>query len=144
MHSAVFLTQCFVTAALAGLCWAVQLAVYALFGRLLNAGGAEVFRVYHAGYTRAMGGVAAPLMLAEITLALVWFFAGEGTVQASIGLGLVVAIWLLTFGLIVPIHQKLQDSPTESAAARLVRLNWLRTALWTARSVFLAVVAYDG
>jgi hypothetical protein len=133
MDSALLSAQLLFTGALAGLCWTVQLAVYALFPPLIGTTEAGAFRAYHAAYTRAMGMVAAPLMLVELALALAWA-----------GLGLVAAIWLLTFAFIVPVHTRLQTSPAVADARRLARLNWLRTALWTARAALLAFVAIRG
>lgn len=141
MEFALLIAQCFVTAALAGLCWTVQLAVYALFARLIRSAGADGFRAYHAAYTRAMGWVAAPLMLVELALAVAWVLVAENVVCARLGAGLVAAVWLMTFVLIVPLHQRLQTAPTEADARRLVRLNGVRTALWTARVALLGIVA---
>lgn len=139
MDSALLIAQCFVTAALAGLCWTVQLAVYALFPRLLLSAGADGFRAYHADYTRAIGWVAAPLMLAELALAAGWIFVATNAACARPGLGLVVAIWILTFVFIVPVHRRLQAAPTEADALLLLRLNRVRTALWTARAALLGI-----
>ncbi|MBC8009669.1 MAG: hypothetical protein H7067_06200 [Burkholderiales bacterium] len=141
MDSVLLLAQCFVAAALAGLCWTVQLAVYALFAPLLVSIGADAFRAHHAAYTRAMGWIAAPLMIAELGLAVAWLLVATDAALARTGLALVGAIWVLTFVVIVPAHARIQSSPTETAARRLVRLNLLRTALWTARAALLAYAA---
>ncbi len=133
------IAQALVTAALAGLCWTVQLAVYPLFGRLLATMPADDFRAYHAAYTGAMGWVAAPLMLAELGLALTWLWSAPDEPLALLGMALVAAVWVLTFALIVPAHRRLQTQPEADFALRLVRLNSLRTALWFARVAVLAV-----
>lgn len=140
MSAATLALQALVTAALAGLCWTVQLAVYPLFTRLLTALGPADFRAYHASYTRAMGWVAAPLMVTEAVLAAGWVWCAPGLSLAWFGLGAVVAIWALTFLCIVPAHRSLQTTPTAAAAGRLVRLNGLRTALWFVRAVLLGAV----
>ena len=134
------LVQMVVTGALAGLCWTVQLAVYPQFARLLRAAGADAFREYHADYTRAMGRVAGPLMLAELGLAAGWAW-GAGGATAWSGLGLVVVIWIQTFGQMVPWHARLQGAPDEATARALARWNLLRTLLWTLRAAGLAAVA---
>jgi hypothetical protein len=144
MDSALLSAQLLFTGALAGLCWTVQLAVYALFPPLIGTTEAGAFRAYHAAYTRAMGMVAAPLMLVELALALAWAGMAAEPAVAWAGLGLVAAIWLLTFAFIVPVHTRLQTSPAVADARRLARLNWLRTALWTARAALLAFVAIRG
>jgi hypothetical protein len=129
--------QLAVTAALAGLCWTVQLAVYPLFARLIAAAGTEGFRGYHAGYTAGMGIVAAPLMLAELGLAGWWLAVEPGSAGAWIGVGLVGIIWIQTFGQMVPWHGRLQKAPDEALARRLAGWNWVRTIAWSARAAVL-------
>lgn len=141
MDSTLLTFQLLCTGALAGLCWMVQLAVYALFAPLLEAMGPDAFRSHHAAYTRAMGWVAAPLMLVELGLAVMWVLVVVDATLAWVGLGLVLAIWALTFGWIVPRHAGLQAAPTADGARRLVNLNALRTVLWAARAALLAFVA---
>lgn len=141
MHAKLQISQLLFTGALAGLCWTVQLAVYPLFAPLIRTGGADVFRQHHAAYTRGMGWVAAPLMLIELALAIAWVVLAPDSTAARAGLGLVGVIWLLTFVWIVPLHTRLQEELTEADARRLVGLNWIRTALWSAHAGLLAVVA---
>ncbi len=131
------LAQLAVTAALAGLCWTVQLTVYPLFARVLAAAGEAGFREYHAAYTRGMGFIAAPLMLAELGLAVAWFLAAPSSSLAWFGGGLVAGIWALTFTYLVPLHHRLQRAPTATDARRLTAGNWPRTLAWTARAGLL-------
>lgn len=131
------LLQLVIAGALAGLIWTVQLAVYAHFPRLLARAGGEAFRAYHADYTRSMGYVAGPLMLAELAVVLALAGWGRGAFD-GVGAALVVALWLHTFGLMVPLHARLQAAPSEGFARRVVALNWLRTGLWTARLAWVA------
>ncbi len=137
MNQPWLLAQLVVTAALTGLCWTVQLAVYAHFAHLLTTSGAEGFRSYHAAYVRSMGVVAAPLMLAEAGLVAWGCWAAPASVGAWLGAIAVILIWALTFGLIVPVHNRLQSAPDAPNMAQLNRLNTLRTALWTARTGLL-------
>jgi hypothetical protein len=131
------LAQLAVTAALAGLCWTVQLAVYPLFASVLAVAGAAGFREYHAAYTRGMGFVAAPLMLAEFGLAVAWLFSAPASSLAWLGGSLVAAIWVLTFAYLVPLHHRLQRAPSADDARRLTVGNWPRTVAWTARAGLL-------
>lgn len=127
------IAQLAVTAALAGLCWTVQIAIYAHFAQLLTSAGVASFRSYHDAYMRSMGFVAAPLMLAEAGLTL-WACWAAPTSALTWGAAVaLVLIWVLTFALIVPLHARLQAAPDAASIARLNRINTLRTALWTAR-----------
>lgn len=134
------LAQFATSSALAGLCWTVQLGIYPRFAGLLEKGGTGAFRSFHAAYTRSMGFVAAPLMLVEAALAAVWL--GDGfTIEAAAGMVMVVLVWVLTFGLIVPLHVRLQRVPSVSDARTVTQLNWPRTLLWTARAGLLGWAA---
>lgn len=86
-----------------------------------------------------MGFVAAPLMLVEAALAAVWLRAGF-TVETMAGLVMVGLVWGLTFGLIVPVHSRLQRAPCVSDARLVTLLNWPRTVLWTAHAGLLGWV----
>ena len=134
MITPLHLTQLAVSAMLAGLCWTVQLAVYPRFGHLRRAAGVEAFRVYHAAYTRAMGGVAGPLMVAELSFSLVVPAVAGWTAGNSAGLALTVATWGWTFGVMVPRHARLQAAADEAEAEGLAGWNWPRTAAWTLRT----------
>lgn len=144
MDSPLLLAQLVLVSALAGLCWTVQLAVYPLFARLIDAMRPEDFRAYHAAYTRAMGWVAGPLMTLELAAASACVAMAKTSPTAWAGLGLVLAIWALTFVLIVPAHVRLQASPDLATARRIDRLHRLRTALWIARAALLIAVVGGG
>jgi hypothetical protein len=57
-----------------------------------------------------------------------------------VGLVLLAAIWLSTFGLQVPLHRRLELGFDDDAHAALVRTNWIRTLAWTARGLLLLVL----
>jgi hypothetical protein len=60
---------------------------------------------------------------------------GVSKVSAYVGLGLVVAVWGVTFLVSVPLHAKLEHGKDDAVIRRLVATNWIRTGLWTARGV---------
>ena len=49
------------------------------------------------------------------------------------GATLVLALWLSTFAVQVPLHRRLAQGFDAHSQARLVRTNWARTAMWSAR-----------
>jgi hypothetical protein len=57
-----------------------------------------------------------------------------------LGAILLLPIWLSTALLQVPAHRRLGSGFDDTVAARLVQTNWLRTALWSARSALILVV----
>lgn len=115
-----------------GVIWLVQVAHYPLFDRV----GPEHAVPYHRAYVGRMGYVVGPPMLVEAggALALVgWGAAWCPPHEAWAGLALVAALWATTGLCSVPAHERLSRGWDPGAHLRLVRTNWLRTALWTAR-----------
>ncbi len=124
-----------ITAAMAGVLWVVQLAVYPLFDAVGSAG----FIAYHRRYNRAVSCVVAPLMLAEVASALALVLQG---VRGPLFLGSLAAlatIWLMTFSVQVPLHVRLARGYDATAHRQLVLTNWFRTAAWTARAVLVGL-----
>ena len=120
-----------VTAALAGLIWAVQLAVYPLFDGV----GADRFAAYHRRYVRGITVVVAPLMGAEVVTAALLLLQG---VRGPLFLGslvLIATIWAITFAVELPLHRRLGAGFDAGAHRALVLTNWARTLAWTARTV---------
>lgn len=108
-----------------GLIWFVQAAHYPLF-RLADP------VAYVPEHVRRTTLVVAPPMLLELALSvlLVWHRPGP---LAWTGLGLLFLVWLSTAVLQVPLHRRLERGFDPAAHVRLVRTNWLRTWLWSAR-----------
>jgi hypothetical protein len=134
------LAQLIVVAALCGLTWTVQLAIYPQFARV----GAAEFRAWHASYMRAIGWVAGPLMVAELGLAAAWWVlapAGGGVCTYKC-FALAAATWVVTFAVLVPLHGRLQaEGFSARVHARLMTAHTLRTAIWTLRLGLLVLMA---
>lgn len=132
--------QALVAAAMTGVIWQVQLVTYPQF---LNVGAAE-FPAYHAAHTRSIGLVVAPLMLAELALALAalwWCRTGPLRSSMRFGAGLVLALWATTWLWQVPLHARLEsEGRLEPVIRELIAGNWLRTLLWSARAALLGTL----
>ncbi|GAA4378717.1 hypothetical protein [Hymenobacter koreensis] len=127
------------SAYLTGLIWVVQLVHYPAFAQVPPA----AFRSFHQAHMARMGWVVMAPMVAELGLAA-WLFWQGRSPAAAWGLGLVVAIWLVTFLISVPLHNRLAAVGYDAAAiASLVRTNWLRTALWTVRLGLTGAMLYQ-
>jgi hypothetical protein len=122
---------------LTGVIWVVQLVTYPA---LVLVGKPEFSR-YHAAHTRGMGWVVGAPMVLELALAgwLAWAaYSAWGAAWALGQLALVLAVWLATFFIAVPFHNRLAaDGYNYVALDGLTRTNWLRTLAWTARTVLL-------
>jgi len=125
------------TAALAGLVWVVQLAVYPAFRTV---GPTPQWPAYHRAHSSAMvrltalpwlvqGGCLAVLLVRQPSPLLIL----TGALAAT-----TVAVTVL---LSVPLHARLGQAYDDATAVRLIRTNWLRTVAWTAGAVCAAVLA---
>lgn len=109
------------------LIWMVQLLIYPGFKYYER----EKFIIWHHKYTRNMGFIVAPLMLVQLALHLYFTYFYFNWMQL-LSFVLIVLVWLLTFLIFVPIHQKISfGNYHKKDLIKLVRLNWFRTAIWS-------------
>jgi hypothetical protein len=137
-----FLAHLAATLCMTGVIWFVQVVHYPLFAVNSSAGYVDYQRRHMARTTRVVG----PLMLVEAATAILLFGfrpAGVATWRLSLGLGLLVAIWLSTAFLQVPCHARLSRAFDPAAHRRLVLTNWIRTAGWTLRSSLVLWMAWE-
>lgn len=115
-----------------GLIWFVQVIHYPSFKEQ----GTDHFHHLHHLHVLRTGFVVIPVMLAELgTSVVLSTYDSELFLIDRIGLGLVILIWLSTFLLQVPIHNKLRKSFEIRLITRLVRTNWIRTMLWSVKAL---------
>ena len=131
--SALLLVHAAATLFMTGLIWFVQVVHYPLFRDV----GTGSFVAYEHRHTRLTTAVVWPPMLVELVTAIAlvrWRPEAAPAFAVWVALALVVAIWFSTALLQVPAHRTLAQGFDEMTWRRLVRSNWLRTILWTARS----------
>ena len=134
---ALLLVHLTATAALAGLVWVVQLVVYPGF-RLV--GPTAAWPAVHAAHGRAISvAVGVPWAVQGLSLAALLVRDGPTPLLVLTGL-LALTTVAVTVGVSVPLHTRLGQGYEESAARRLVRTNWLRTAAWTAGTACAAAL----
>jgi hypothetical protein len=121
-----------------GVIWFVQLVHYPLFSSVPPEDASE-----HAlENQRRTGWVVIPPMLVEgLTAAIIAARPpqGVGFGPAALGLALVLALWLSTALIQMPLHDRLaRDGHAPHVVESLVRTNWFRTVLWTMRACLAA------
>jgi hypothetical protein len=118
------------TLAMCGLIWFVQVVHYPLFAGV-DGGDFAKYEARHQARTTLVVG---PLMLVEAATAAI-IVVRHPSALSMIGAVCVVLLWLSTGLIQVPLHRALSNGFNTRAHRRLVGTNWLRTALWSMRSV---------
>ena len=136
IDSLVLLAHVAATWAMVGLIWLVQVVVYPGFDRV----GKGELRPFHEAHCTRTGWVVGPLMGAETATGL-WLLgappAGVAWWVPYVGMALIMANWLFTAGLSVPLHMRVSGPDGARARRRLVTTNWARTVTWSARGVLV-------
>lgn len=125
---------------LLGLICCIQIVHYPLMNRV----DGDRFVEFHGQHgVRISVVVVAPMVIELVSAAVlaVWIPDGVEPALPMVGLILVVAIWLSTFAIQVPLHRQLSAGFDEVAHRRLVRSNWLRTVAWSTRAVLAVLIA---
>ena len=136
MEKILLFLQVITTLMLTGVIWVVQLVQYPFFSHVEKAG----FPLYHRAYTFWVTPIVAPLMIVELLSAtLILFYPPEYLDYKLLVGGLILCLiaWLSTFFLQVPLHDRLAAGFDADAHASLVKTNWIRTLVWTARAVLI-------
>lgn len=122
--------------ALVGLIWVIQLVHYPSFKFISK----DNFLDFHRHHTLSISLIVMPLMLLELGLSIWIGFENGFASQTVIPLILVTLIWLSTFFIQIPIHQKLGNGKDEILIRKLVKTNWIRTVLWTLKGFFISFI----
>ncbi len=126
--------QLILTGMLAGLCWTIQVVVYPQFANV----PASHFAAYHTAHASRITWIVAPLMLGELSLSAL-LVVQNGTAITWVLAALTGLVWLSTAFIQIPLHNRLgRDGHNLEVIQRLVRSNWIRTLIWTARMVGFA------
>ena len=117
-----------------GLIWIVQLVHYPAFRFV----GAEQFASFHKHHTFSISLIVMPLMLIELGVSTLIVLKEPQELVGLLIFLIVLAIWGSTCLLQVPVHRALASGKDEKKIDRLVRSNWLRTMLWSAKAVLVS------
>jgi hypothetical protein len=125
---------------LTGLIWTIQVVHYPLMNRVAPERFVEFHRQHGARISLV---VIAPMVIELATAALLAIDPPPGVPAAATltGLALVAVIWISTFAIQVPCHNRLGRGFDGATHRRLVLTNWLRTVTWTVRAVLMMAAA---
>lgn len=136
----ILLIHLFTTFALFGLIWTIQLVHYPFFQQIEP----EQFKEILLKHGKRITPLVAPLMVIELGTAIYLVIAGAVYFNYHLaGLILVILIWLSTFFIQVPIHSALFQKHDREKIRRLIRTNWIRTILWSLKSVIGLMLLFE-
>ncbi len=140
MHDILYLinfsSSCFMT----GLIWFIQVVHYPSF--LDYRTSSSGFPEFHRKHVFRTGLVVIPVMLAELATSIALSLSVSPVTHINVaGLVIVILIWLSTFLLQAPTHNQLQKGFDESLIRRLIHTNWIRTTLWSIKTL-LSLLGY--
>ena len=126
------------SAGLFGIIWIVQIVQYPSFLRISEA----EWMNFHQHHSRSISWIVMPFMLAEFVQTGMLVLRSGVTGDWYIPMLLILGIWLSTFFIQVPIHQRLQEGKDLGLIKRLIQTNWIRTILWSAKLIYISWICY--
>lgn len=117
-----------------GVIWMVQLVHYPSFAYIEPA----KFLDFHQHHSQSISIIVLPLMVIELGLAAYLCWLNHFQMSYLLPFILVILIWMSTFFIQVPLHQKLGVEMNLQQIQKLVQMNWIRTILWTGKGIWLA------
>ena len=117
-----------------GVIWVIQLVHYPSF-RYTDKEKYVSFQIFHM---RNISFIVMPVMTLEFLSGLLLVLYHSNHVSLlRISFFLLLIIWLVTALFFAQIHQKLSKGYDETLVRKLVSLNWIRTLLWTIRTIII-------
>ncbi len=109
------------------LIWLVQLIIYPsfLFYERNN------LKRWHYNYTKKITYIVLPLMMGQFIIAIIHLF-NDFSIFSLGSFLIIVSLWVITISIFIPLHNKVStDLVNQSTINKLIRLNWIRTLLWS-------------
>ena len=118
-----------------GLIWTIQLVHYPSMKFIPE----EKFTAYHTFHSQRISILAIPIMSIELLTSFLLFYQNyhlDSYIFAT-NFTLVILIWISTFLIQVPMHNILSLAKNDKVLNRLILSNWIRTILWSVRSILM-------
>lgn len=127
----IFLINLATSLLMTGVIWVIQLVHYPSFHYVTE----DKFQTFHQFHNRNISLIVVPVMIIElVTSGALWWHHGSQSLHGN-GFFLVILIWFSTAVFSVPAHSRLSSGKTKNRIDYLVRTNWIRTILWSVKSI---------
>lgn len=125
------------TSIMVGVIWTIQVVHYPFFHRLDK----QHFELHMDIHREKISYIVVPVMLAELASAIgLLLYNSQFQHEFIAGLILLFFIWISTAVVQVPSHSKLANGYNQTETEKLVRLNWIRTIMWSLRLAILLFI----
>ena len=95
-------------------------------------------KILHKSYVNKISVIVIPFMLLELFVALYLFY--NEIYLSYTNLGLLIIIYLSTFFIQVPIHDKIKYNANKILLKKLILSNWIRTFSWLLKSIISVII----
>ncbi len=119
---------------MAGVVSVIQFIHYPSFDKIDR----DRFTEFHLKHSNALGFIAGPAMCLELVSS--FWIAHNGNSWLILNATVVLFLWIITFLISVPLHNRLASGFDQKSWERLLKTNWLRTALWVLRGILFFVL----
>ena len=127
----------FISSFMLGLILVTQIVSYPLFLKV----EVDNFSIFHDDYVSRISFIAVPVMLGELFIStLVYYYFN--TFFGFMILLSIILIFISTFTIQVPLHNKLKLANNRKHIIKLVNTNWIRTFLWFVKSIFSILIIF--
>ena len=127
----------FISSFMLGLILVTQIVSYPLFLKV----EVDNFSIFHDDYVSRISFIAVPVMLGELFISTLVYFYFNTFLGFMILLSTIL-IFISTFIIQVPLHNKLKLANNRKHIIKLVNTNWIRTILWIIKSIFSILIIF--
>ena len=125
------------TCIMVGVIWVMQLVHYPSF-HFIDSSRYRSFQNFHM---KNISFIVVPAMIFELGSGLIILYYNiQDSFWFFISMLMLITIWIITAVFFTALHGKLTRGYDRVIVDSLVRINWIRTGLWTAR---LIIIFYD-
>ena len=133
-----FLIQFISNSVLLGIILVTQFITYPSFLSVSE----HKFYHFHNKYVNRISFIVIPFMIFELfSLGYISYILNDFLLIKS--LIILLSIWLSTFIIMVPLHNKLSLNYEKEIVVKLINYNWLRTILWSMKLVLILYIYYE-
>ena len=133
-----FLIQIISNSVLLGIILVTQFITYPSFLSVSK----QKFYYFHNKYVNRISFLVIPFMTLELfSLCYISYVLNDFLLIK--GLIILLSIWLSTFIIMVPLHNKLSLKYEKELVIKLINYNWLRTLLWSIKLIFILYIYYE-